>query len=227
MNIQDLTPDAKFELSKHLSGSELVKLCSTSKSLRNTCNSSRFNNIWIQKIKEDFNIVYREKDAYREYLRLSYCVNKPIWVLERDDETLLFNTNEDAINFVISEIMNDAYYNEEEVSEILIGKQLELDNIFKYRRNNYYIYESKIIKSIDYDFNKQYDKILEKMRGVFKDEYVDEFIEEIIEYYKYDEYVVKTSKEDVYKLGKEFCKTNNIEKCDNFLKNIYELLNLK
>ena len=77
--MEHLSLDAKFELFKNMSGKELVKLCNTSKSMRDTCSKHNFYTIWSEKIKQDFNTDYHETDSYLEYLRLAYVYGKTIW----------------------------------------------------------------------------------------------------------------------------------------------------
>jgi hypothetical protein len=71
MNKLDLV--ARFEIYKQLPGQELLKLCKTSKKFNEICNnrSVQFNNLWLQKIREEFliNLPYVENavNYYRTY----------------------------------------------------------------------------------------------------------------------------------------------------------------
>ena len=107
MNIENLSLDGKFELFKNMTGRELLSLCSTSKTMRDTCSKQNFYTIWSAKIKEDFDNEYHETDSYQEYLRLAHLYGKTLWTVikykyeDQDyDDALIFDSKEKALNYV-------------------------------------------------------------------------------------------------------------------------------
>ena len=100
MNSLDLV--ARFEIYKQLPGKELLKLCKLSKKFNEVCNnrSSQFNNLWLQKIREDFNInlpyVENAINYYRTYLKF---LNK--YGLNSNDYNGIFETAVRNRNFEI------------------------------------------------------------------------------------------------------------------------------
>lgn len=146
MEFEDLTPDTRLELGKHLSGKEMVKLCSVSKTFRDTCSSPKFNQLWKEKIKEDFNYKYTQKDAFDEYLRQSYCNSKSFWMVNvyDDGNIYVFNTEEEAINYVIDDI-KDKYG--VSLSEILANKVLKNHGEIEVYEDTYYIDKISISKN--------------------------------------------------------------------------------
>lgn len=104
MNSLDLV--ARFEIYKQLPGKELLKLCKLSKKFNEVCNnrSSRFNNLWLQKIREDFNInlpyVENAVNYYRTYLKF---LNK--YGLNSNDYNGIFETAVQNRNFEIVDVI--------------------------------------------------------------------------------------------------------------------------
>lgn len=84
---------ARFEIYKQLPGEDLLRLCKTSRKFKEVCNdrSHQFNNLWLQKINEDFNInlphVENAIDYYRRYFKF-LTKHK----LESTDLTNIFQT---------------------------------------------------------------------------------------------------------------------------------------
>ena len=113
MNIENLSLDGKFELFKNMTGRELLSLCSTSKTMRDTCSKQNFYTIWSAKIKEDFDNEYHETDSYQEYLRLAHLYGKTLWTVvkyeyeDQDyDDSLIFDNKEKALNYVYEKFKN-------------------------------------------------------------------------------------------------------------------------
>lgn len=108
MNITDLTLDAKYVLAQQLSGEELVRLCSTNTNMRKICTTSKFNPIWIDKLKKEYNIDYTGTNAYTEYLYSTRFYKETYWVatysVRNNIKTKLFINREDAINNIANYI---------------------------------------------------------------------------------------------------------------------------
>ncbi len=83
-NFEKLNSDEKILILMKLSSKEILKVCSVNKDLSRVCNDSRYNPLWYQKIKEDFNITYNQiinKNGYEEYKRLFMLFNTEIYVV--------------------------------------------------------------------------------------------------------------------------------------------------
>ena len=76
MELSGLTSDAKFLLAKELPTKDLLSLCSTDSNMRRICISERFNPIWSQKLKEDYNIDYHGSNGYMEYMLNTYVLKQ-------------------------------------------------------------------------------------------------------------------------------------------------------
>jgi len=64
--------DAKYLIAQKLSGKDLLSLCSTDTEFRGLCMSNKFNPIWQANLKKEYNVDYKGKNAYMEYLHHSY-----------------------------------------------------------------------------------------------------------------------------------------------------------
>lgn len=111
-----LPKDMRIEVVKNLTGKDIINLCQTSTDMQKLCTETKYNLLWVQKIKEEFDIDYPGKDAYNEYVRLSYMHSKKYWSVTRLDpeaefeeieEIWLFEDRRKAINHIINEAMGN------------------------------------------------------------------------------------------------------------------------
>ena len=121
LTFEQLPLDPKYKIFEKMSGIELLKICNTSKTMRDMCGKINFHKIWQQKIKEDFKVDYHDTDSYLEYLRLSYTKDRLYWIVSEinfmgEVYTTLFFSEEEAINFILE---NLEIYARENMSEIL------------------------------------------------------------------------------------------------------------
>ena len=79
--MENLNSDEKMTILMNLSSNDIIKVCQTSKELSRGCGDVRYNALWDQKIKEDFNVNYKGNNAYEEYKRLYILLNTPIYLL--------------------------------------------------------------------------------------------------------------------------------------------------
>jgi hypothetical protein len=84
----------------------LVTVCESSKEINGICQNNKYNDLWINKIKKDFNIIYDGKKAYEEYKFLEKLYRKEFYVIVRTDEeeqefeTTIFDRKEKAEKYV-------------------------------------------------------------------------------------------------------------------------------
>lgn len=109
--MEKLTPDAKYLLAEKLSGVELVKLCATDVNMRQICSNSRYNSIWIKRLKDDFNVDYNGNNAYMEYLQNTYFYKQEYWTVIHQDmntyditDVTNYKSRDDAIDAIVNYI---------------------------------------------------------------------------------------------------------------------------
>lgn len=93
--MEKLNSDEKMTILMKLKGQEIVRVCQTSKELNRICNDDRFNPLWRNKIREEFNIDYKGERGFDEYkyLTQSYARNFYIVVGVNKDQPEDFSAN--------------------------------------------------------------------------------------------------------------------------------------
>ncbi len=181
MNIANLTPDTTFEIARKLSGKDLIKLCNSSTNITIKCKSHKFYSIWKNNILKDFGIKYNETDGFLEYKRLLYLHSKNHWIINfidcgdpSDSYTVLFQTYEDCINYIVK-------FSEDHTLGLkykYIENKLLQTNTIELLVYNIYVEEiSFTIPRTSY--KNVYDKSVKKMVKMLVEDTEDE--EEIIE----------------------------------------------
>ncbi len=96
----------------NLSAKEIITVCKANKDLSRACSDSRYNSLWIKKIKDDFgesvdqDTLYNVyiKNAYEEYKRLYILLKTPVYSLyinEYDEvRNRIFSTFNNAKKFL-------------------------------------------------------------------------------------------------------------------------------
>ena len=170
--METLTPDAKYALAEKLSGGELVRLCSTDRSLRKICQSSRYNTIWKQKLKEEFNVDYQGANAYMMYLHNIYFYGQTYWLVAGDTIPALFRTRKEALNHMV-EVMPYS------VPKTLAEIKKYGDVTFEDERITITLESIQFETKKQKDYVKAYDdKLVEiaKMIGDYDQDTIDNFI---------------------------------------------------
>ncbi len=119
-NFDKLNSDEKIMILMKLSSKEILKTCSINKDLARVCGDVRYNPLWYQKIRDDFNITYNEKNkfsknGYEEYKRLYLLYKTCIYTVDVYDAdnykkfSYNFLTREDAEMYVYSIFSEDLY----------------------------------------------------------------------------------------------------------------------
>lgn len=198
MNIQQLSPDAKYSLFQELPGVDLVKLCNTNKNFRSICQKQKYTTIWQQKIEKDFNNKYTEKDAYMEYLRLLYLYSTDIWSLIFADQnepinpdytyTMLFDSKEKALGYAMS--MVDEFYGykkengeKEDLFKLLssVKYRLENDEPVKIGCDSVFLKKDTLSKTNRDNYLFYYNELLNELKFKISKEFDDDDVaEEII-----------------------------------------------
>ncbi len=178
--IESMSLDMKYVLSTKLSGNELIKLCATSNEMRKICTLKRFNFLWQDKIKEDFNIIYKDSDSYNEYMRLTISYAKTYWNLLAIDEgeprnswSKLYDTKEKAISSFYNEYVEieDMDDDKEYVLNYSTFRKLfdDEDDLIDWNVYKISILPIKFTKQPEYKYIKQVD--IDKM--------IDDFTKQI------------------------------------------------
>lgn len=107
--------DEKMSVLMKLDPREIIIVCDTSKKMLQTCTNTKYNIMWEQKIKEDFNIEYGYK-GYEGYKFLKKLHEQKIYVVNVIDNdapgnsySSLFLTRENAIRYIHYSIGNISY----------------------------------------------------------------------------------------------------------------------
>jgi len=119
--MEKLNSDEKMSILMNLEGKEINKVCQTSKTMQKICNDERYNPLWKNKIREEFNIVYKGSKANDEFKFLYRLNNTKLHTVKIGVEhnwgeectVKNFYTKEAAFNFMIEEALNDALINRE------------------------------------------------------------------------------------------------------------------
>jgi hypothetical protein len=106
--MENLNSDEKMSILMKLEGKEINKVCQVSKIMRKICTDERYNPLWRNKIKEEFNIVYTGSKAYDEFKFLYRLKNTEIHTVKitneydwgSDGKVMLFYTERAAFNFM-------------------------------------------------------------------------------------------------------------------------------
>ncbi len=105
--MEKLNTDVKMKILMDLSSDEIIRVCQTNKDLSRACGDTRYNPLWYQKIKQDFDITYNGNNGYEEYKFLYRLHRTPIYTVSasfgEDIKTNISLTYEDALEFLNTE----------------------------------------------------------------------------------------------------------------------------
>ncbi len=108
--MEKLNSDEKMQILMNLSGKEINKVCQTSKSMGRICNDERYDRLWNNKIKEEFNVEIGNTDKVRGYEKFKFLTllqETKIHIVEMKHKAgaNLFYSVNGAMNFIISIII--------------------------------------------------------------------------------------------------------------------------
>lgn len=123
--MENLNSDEKMKILINLQGHEIVKVCQTSKKMQLICSDERYNPLWKNKIKNEFNIDYNKEKAFKKYKELSILYNTTylLFCYIDEDETgetprIYFPLNK--LEQIIEEIKEEGDPDEEELFSFYI-----------------------------------------------------------------------------------------------------------
>lgn len=175
----NLTPDTFYSVALKLDGGELMKMCSTDNATRRICVSEKFNPVWIQKLKQDFNVDYSGNNAYMEYLQNAYLYKQKYWVAtvfnKNDNEVVtakIFKNRSDAALFLSNEAIKFYFIlyhqrnpNFNQAKHFVYLSNLEESGLFEDRWNKYEIIKSKF--ETQSQNNKNYNNYISALKNLY------------------------------------------------------------
>jgi hypothetical protein len=181
--MENLGSDVTIEILRKLSGTDILDTCRTSKKFYEACKSSRYNNLWKEKLYEEYKISYNGNDAYDKYVETEKLYKKVFYQItsgsDNDNSNYLFDNKENAIEFAVSSILE----NDETLNYYKVRSEFEWYNIYKV--NSYIKYELEeitltILDSISNSKEKdRYNYIKKELEKEFPDQDV-EFYERLL-----------------------------------------------
>ena len=169
--MEKLNSDEKMSILMKLTASEIVKVCQTNKELSRACGDSRYNPLWYQKIREDFNIIYKGQNAYEEYKRLFLLYHTEIYTViiadtnQKEYFSHNFLTREEAETY----IQQDNSYGKDLYAKIVTS--LKYNDRFRHAEVDYTISTGYIKKELNENLvesKRDYENKTEKFYNLFK-----------------------------------------------------------
>ncbi len=138
--MEKLNSDEKIMILNNLSVNDIVNVCKVNKDLSRICSDSRYNSLWINKIKEDFetslNKDYHGNNAYREYKRLYTLLKTRIYQLQiitdgdSENHFYVFLNEDKAVDFACSYFCEEKFGYKNRETEKMEKKVLKYKNKF-------------------------------------------------------------------------------------------------
>ena len=171
--MEKLNSDEKMSVLMKLEGKEINRVCQTSKHMARICNDERYDPLWRNKIKEEFDVEYTGSLPYEKYkflYQLRHMIVYVVEILNLDEldrpSTSLFYSLEAAKNYFIQVLLWDDYITDElEKDEAKISKEVEdmikfeinEDGNFdiRYEIPDYHIVYYMFTNFIDFDFRRR------------------------------------------------------------------------
>ena len=115
--MENLNSDEKMNVLMKLNGQEIVRVCQTSKNMSRICNDERYDPLWRNKIKQEFNEEYKGSLPFEKYKFLYQLKTTTIYVIEILDteqidrpDTWMFYSLEEAKTYFIQKINGRGLY---------------------------------------------------------------------------------------------------------------------
>lgn len=147
--MEKLNSDEKISVLMKLSSREIIQVCNVNKNLARICKDTRYDSLWIKKIREDFNVEYNAINAYEEYKRLFLLYNTKHYILKVYEAYLelhfMFFKIEDVIKYIRKNIEIDA---ETDDDDLITREKLETgfeDQEFTNEALNYSVIETNFM----------------------------------------------------------------------------------
>jgi hypothetical protein len=114
--MEKLNSDEKMSILIKLPPHEIVKVCQTSKEMNRICNDKRYDPLWREKIREDFDFIYRGEGGYDKYRDLKILYTTDFFVVnvfnteeQFNSYSVLFDNRDKAEAFILSANKNLTY----------------------------------------------------------------------------------------------------------------------
>ncbi len=189
-----LNSDEKILILSKLSAGEIMKTCGVNKDLSRACGDPRYNPLWYQKIKDDFNTIYNKHNPYEEYKRLFLLYRTQIFTVSIADE----NNNEYYSEMFLSRKEAEAYIikNCDDIDPRIVLTNLRYTDRMKYYNNIYVISEGyiqkpdigslKSLQSLDDELSMKKEEFVDLLKDVENTEEIIQNFEELILDFKHD-----------------------------------------
>lgn len=216
--MEKLPSDMKMELSKKLKGEDILNLSRTSKEMYKMCSSDRYDPLWQNKLKEEFNIQYRGKKSYNRYMQEASLYKRNFYQLEinfdGDRQYHLFTTREEAVHDAIEILLEDEenYQNYHELREYFIENDsyendrgylsceitmIRLNKKSNFRQEEYEERKEKIQEKFgeNYNYNSFLSLIYHAEEELYRDNYenVDAALDDLMGEFLPDKYLFEES----------------------------------
>lgn len=178
----------KIQILLNLPGDEIFNVCRTSKTMMQVCEKEKYDNLWQRKLLEDFNIEYRDKDAFKKYSEMASLYSRTFYAVNflnkyspSESTVDIFNTREDAIEYIVQEVSPiDINY--------FVAKRI-LDDEEELRTDSgiYMIDKKRLTKVNKTDNNKiekeEHNERVEKLKSIFDldSDIIDRYLIDIYE----------------------------------------------
>lgn len=161
--MEKLNSDEKMLVLMNLSAQEILKVCQTNKELSRVCGDIRYNPLWYQKIKEDFNIYYNGKNrqnAFEEYKRLHMLYSTPIYTVTFSDlekpQKSFSNVFADKLSAEMN-IVNTAQMSYTKVKASLDYNGYVNSDVYKIILSEKFILKPENLGTDETDYGKEYE----------------------------------------------------------------------
>lgn len=139
--------DMKIKLLLELPQNEIIHICENSNSMNKICKTDKYNDLWIAKIRQDFNSEYEGSNAYKEYRFLVELYDRNLYIVnmldpnvaEPDINTMIFTNLEKALNYLYEALKDedDEYmFTYDELKKFVDDETLETEGL----SNGYYTF---------------------------------------------------------------------------------------
>lgn len=170
--MEKFNPDEKMLVLMKLPPQEVLVVCETSREMNVSCRNSKYNLMWENKIKQDFNV--DKEGSYEKYKFLKQLYEEKFYVVLAIDEYIpdsfskIFDSEEKAEKYIYAQLNGEYSY--------AAMKSALNTHSLKYGSKTYELQEVEMNKeSIDFlddSFNKEkeeYERNVEKLKEIDED----------------------------------------------------------
>ena len=170
--MEKLNSDEKMSILMNLNGNEIIRVCSTSKSMGRICSDERYSPLWRRKIQQEFNEKYTGTEkGYDRYKFLRMLYNTTFYALN-----IIERGNEDNFELHIFDKFEKALIFTRNLLEIYTYSQIKYAfDVAHYIRTdtNLYVLEEIKLTKVEEDYMKEeenYEKEKDLIKSLYKGE---------------------------------------------------------